>query len=326
MNHQIVKALIGTLAITTLGISSNITANAKTNSNVNSSKDSNIMSFVNTNYYVDNTPVSQFVAKQNIPAKVDGSGQSQVIKSGTIMTVQSKNNDGASVVSIPNQTERLVVQNIDAVSYSNGTYNYTKKDYQKLKQAGNKWGQGLSQKAVKAVGDYTDSGYTAMNGYLRNPQAKVSKQTINQTNLVQNSLKQFNLTKPITLYRGTSNKGYEIALNHQPSQIGAVYQDKGMGSTSISQSIANQFQSDVMLKINLPAGQYGAYIESLSKNPSEKEFLLNPNLKFVVTRIQEVEYQRNISNTQWAKGQKAKTSTLDRNGSYKLITLTPVNE
>ncbi|MCE6013345.1 ADP-ribosyltransferase, partial [Levilactobacillus brevis] len=172
---------------------------------------------------------------------------------------------------------------------------------------------------------YTGDGYEKINGYLRN--GKGQKKVVKKAQLVQKGISKFKLRYNTTVYRGISNKGLKLSLNNRGLSVGSIYQDKAFSSTSLSKQVALGFSSQCLLRINIPAGVHGAYIDPISKNKGEKEYLLKEGQKLIVTKIQNASYTEAtkiylIKN----KGSKVVQHTTNNvKGNYKLITLNLLN-
>ncbi|WP_143461388.1 ADP-ribosyltransferase [Levilactobacillus enshiensis] len=266
----------------------------------------------------------QLVTNQAVKAFVmtDANTQSAttvIVPKNTALTIVQKQATG-DVVKVAGSDQQLFVNIPAQVTYSNRAIKLTQADYQRLVKQSKAWAGKLSAKQVKVVGDYTGDAYEQMNAALRNPAKQASKKTQRRVQSLQTSLKTFKLTKPLTVYRGTSKLGLKLSVGKQAVKPGVVYQDAAFSSTSLNTTIAKRFASKVILKINLPVGYHGAYIDPLSVNKGEKEYLLNPGAKLVVTKIQTV--KSHTTEHLYVKTKKhATTHTEHANYTYQLVTL-----
>ncbi|UQS84648.1 ADP-ribosyltransferase [Apilactobacillus apisilvae] len=327
MKRASLITLLSTLAIG-FTITSGQVANAKQKNNTN---------YVSTvtnkesNFNTSDAPVTQRVANQDLTVNEQNSSNQVTIKKGTVMTIKDGNN---RLVTIPGNSATLEVNNINSVSYPNKSYYYSKKDYDNLYAEGAKWSKGLSKTQYKAVGDYSLSGYNNDNTYLRTGKSKKITKTKAEVKNIQAALKKFNLKKPMTVYRGLNGVGYSKGLNGQKNQVGSVYSDAAFQSTSVDQSAAVKFlnsseknaNNNILIKLNVPAGYHGAYINSISKSKNEKEYLLNSGKKMVITRIQTVNANVKYNSYQQKNSDKVKNSSkTNEKFNYKLVTMNLVD-
>lgn len=250
----------------------------------------------------------------------DGSTPESVsIPKNTAFTIVKKTSAG-TLIKVPGSQQTLLVAKTQGVVYSNKAIKLTKKDYQQLVKRSKAWAGKLSKRQLKAIGNYTGDGSDELNNALRYPNRKTTKKTRQQVKDLAASLKTFKLTHPMTVYRGTSNKIVKLSLHHATLKPGAVYADPGFASTSTSHKVATSFTSQVLLKITFPKGYHGAYLDPISTFQGEKEYLLNPNTKLVVTKVQKVTGTQSLHMTE-VKGKKTTTHNAHQKLHYKLITL-----
>lgn len=318
--------IISTFAVSLI-ITSGQLANAKQKKNDN----------IYTNFEKDakfntsDTPITQRVASRNLVLNEQNSSNQVQIKKGTVMSIKDGNNN---LITIPGNSAVLEIKNINSVSYPNKSYYYSKKDYSNLKSQGSKWAKSLSKEQYKAIGDYSLSGYINDNTYLRTGKSKKINKTKKEVNNIKDSLAKFDLKKPMTVYRGLNGTGFSKGLDGQPVQVGSVYSDKAFQSTSIDQNAALDFlnsseknpNNNILIKLNVPSGNNGAYINSISKSKNEKEYLLNSGKKLIITRIQNVNVNVKYTSYQQKKSEKVKNShSLSEKYNYKLITMNLVS-
>ena len=106
---------------------------------------------------------------------------------------------------------------------------------------------------------------------------------------ISGALKACSTPDDIMTYRGIKDVSY-LFPNTKAIQVGHVVKEKGFFSTSLNETKANDFTSGgtvpCKLKIRVPAGTQGAYVNAanLSPYPEEREFLIphgNANYKIV---------------------------------------------
>ncbi|WP_288638738.1 ADP-ribosyltransferase [uncultured Lentilactobacillus sp.] len=248
-------------------------------------------------------------------------------KNVVLTVVKRMPNENGYLVSVPGSSENFFINNINDYTYSTKTIKLTKNGQKKLLKDSFKWSKTLNKKEIKALQYYTGNGYVNINTALRNPNENITKKINQKINLIKYSIGTFELSSPLTVYRGVSLEGLRQSLSGVKTIAdGDQYQDHAFSSTSINKMIAVGFSSKVILKINLPAGYHGAYIDPISENKGEKEYLLKNNTKLITTKIQKVK-THTISTMGFIKtntkgkviSQKIKKH--NSNGAYWLITL-----
>ncbi|WP_203640251.1 ADP-ribosyltransferase [Levilactobacillus andaensis] len=315
----------GFFVVASLGLAlfSGVAATTTTASAKKSSKPTFVMITSETNSSTSRG-TQQLVTNQDVKALVmtDANTQSAetvVVPKNTALTVLQKQASG-DVVKVAGSDQQLFVNGPAQVTYSNKAVKLTKTDYQRLVKQSKAWAGKLSAKQVKVVGDYTGDAYEQMNAALRNPNKQASKKTQRRVQSLRTSLKSFKLTKPLTVYRGTSKTGLKLSVGKKTVKPSAVYQDAAFSSTSLNTTIAKSFASKVILKINLPVGYHGAYIDPISVNKGEKEYLLNPGAKLVVTKVQTV--KSHTTEHLYMKTKKHTTTHTEHESyTYQLVTL-----
>lgn len=168
--------------------------------------------------------------------------------------------------------------------YSNKTTTLSVNQQIKMYHLGQAWHKSLTINQTKALVAYTGAEYSIINGSLRgtnNPTKKVTTQIKN----IDQGLAKFKLPYNFTVWRGTSLTNVKASLGNKPLKIGVVFNDKGYMSTSLLKSVANNFKSDALLKIQVPKGLHGADLAALSNFKEEDEYLINHNTKLIVTGI-----------------------------------------
>lgn len=319
--------------LSTLAIGFTITSGQVANAKQKKDNTNYVYTYYNksANYNTENTPITQRVASRDFIANDENTSNQIKINKGTVMTIKDGHNN---LFTIPGHNSNLEIDNVNSVSYPNKNYYYSQKDYKNLYAEGSKWAKSLSKNQYKAIGDYTFSGYENINNYLRTGKAKKIVHTKKEVKNIQAALRKFKLKKPMTVYRGLNGTGYYKGLNGQPNQVGSIYSDKAFQSTSIDQNAAIGFlntneknpNNNILIKLNISPGNNGAYVNSISKNKYEKEYLLNSNKKLVITRIQNVNADVRYTSYQQKNSNKIKNvNKTNEKYNYKLVTMNLVD-
>jgi len=174
-----------------------------------------------------------------------------------------------------------------------GTSSMTGKDSAELhnKQFG-EWAKGASEKDIDAIAVYTGGSFSDMNDGLRGKQKMDSDNKQKIKDLDGAFQRAPELAEPMTVYRGGGD--FENMLGSDPeSFIGKTLTDKGFGSTSTMQNVADGFAN------NVDSGQTGRFEISLPKGTKalspdvalgheslhQHEVVLNRNSKYKVTGV-----------------------------------------
>lgn len=142
-----------------------------------------------------------------------------------------------------------------------------------------------------AISSYSRTGYTDINNYLRF--GTVPKQ-MPKSKMLQyvddlNALLDANpLQEEIFVKRGINTRALNQMLGTETitdaSAVGKVITDKGFMSTTPYKM--GGFGGNTQLFIKCPKGTKGTYIADWCANPAEKEFLIAPNQKMIVRKIE----------------------------------------
>lgn len=321
MIRQLALPLFIIGGIFTVGIK-NVEASALSSSNY-------IVSMTTRNNYIHDSKYQYLVTREKVVAyKAVGKTPnytSSVSIAKNIPLIVKQTVDGGHIVTEPQSSDRLFLSNNKKFVYSNSVKPLSKKQIKVLNNDSSTWSSKIGKSSVKAIGYYTGNGYEKINGYLRSGtgQKKVSK----KSQLIQKSISKFRLRYDATVYRGISSKGLKLSLSNQRLTVGSIYQDKAFSSTSLSKQIALGFSSQYILRINIPGGFHGAYIDPISENKGEKEYLLKEGQKLIVTKIQNISYTE-ATKMYLIKKKGAKITQHTSNtakGNYKLVTLNLLN-
>ncbi|MBW1606037.1 ADP-ribosyltransferase [Lactobacillus sp. Sy-1] len=313
------SAIIIGIILSGLGFS---TSQAHASDNFNQS----LVEYNNTSSYVTDLSSNTWALSQSVQGYPLGAGKLPDYRNGVTLpqfmtgSIVKRYLNGYLVL-FANQNQPLYVQDFKRFTYSFHSSNVNKSKYQQLLKIEKKWKKTLSKQQVKAIGNYTNNGYTSINQHLRYPEKAVSNSVKKQTELVNSAIMKFKTPFKMTIYRGINEAGLKASINNRPLKVGRIYQDAAFSSSSISHKIATGFQSSILLKINVPAGYHGAYIAPISINSPEKEFLLQPNAQLVISKIQKVttyfSMHGKVGTASHAKKIKAKPTKI----KYKLITM-----
>ena len=142
-----------------------------------------------------------------------------------------------------------------------------------------------------AISSYSRTGYTDINNYLRfgNVPKQMPKSQMLQYVDDLNALLDANpLKEEIFVKRGINTRALEQMLGTETitdaSAVGKVITDKGFMSTTPYKM--GGFGGNTQLFIKCPKGTKGTYIADWCANPAEKEFLIAPNQKMIVRKIE----------------------------------------
>jgi hypothetical protein len=142
-----------------------------------------------------------------------------------------------------------------------------------------------------AISSYSRTGYTDINNYLRfgNVPKQMPKSQMLQYVDDLNALLDANpLQEEIFVKRGINTRALEQMLGTETitdaSAVGKMITDKGFMSTTPYKM--GGFGGNTQLFIKCPKGTKGTYIADWCANPAEKEFLIAPNQKMIVRKIE----------------------------------------
>lgn len=262
---------------------------------------------------------TQVVTDREVIARSATTDEAVLIPKNTALTIMS-HRDGHAKVAVGDSNQPLWVANLAAVTYSTQKITISKKAKKKLNRHSLKWAKTFSKRQRKVIGVYTGEGSDAINNALRTPKKRTTAKTRQRVKDLRTALQTFKLKQPMTVYRGTSDWIVNLSLGGKTLKPGAVYQDPGFASTTLSKTVGTDFMSEDLLKINMPAGYHGAYLDPISSYNGEDEYLLNPNTKLIVTKIQKVTIKGRLKVSLKSGKHKIKT-TIREDQRYRLITM-----
>lgn len=142
-----------------------------------------------------------------------------------------------------------------------------------------------------AISSYSRTGYTDINNYLRFgtvPKQMPKSQMLQYVDDLNALLDANPLQEEIFVKRGINTRALEQMLGTETitdaSAVGKVITDKGFMSTTPYKM--GGFGGNTQLFIKCPKGTKGTYIADWCANPAEKEFLIAPNQKMIVRKIE----------------------------------------
>jgi len=165
------------------------------------------------------------------------------------------------------------------------TYNamdmYQKADY--LTEKYGAWAASLTDGEKSAIHTYTSGKFDRMNKALRTDSVEASGWG-NEIKACGAALMRGKTPHAMTVTRGVSGSSQAMAAlweiaTHQENR-GKTFTDKGFGSTEVSGIFT--YGGSFRLTIHLPKGAPGGYVDSISANQGEREFLLPPYCHFII--------------------------------------------
>lgn len=149
------------------------------------------------------------------------------------------------------------------------------------------WANELTTEERKAIRKYSYNSidgkqnrfFERLNAMLRGAYNKSNNaMLVRYANIISGALKKHRLSFPIVCYRG---------VDVDPTgdvEIGTVFSFRQFVSTSVVRRKA--LSKEYLLVISVPAGTCGAYIENISAFPWQREFLIDKECNYCITRRQ----------------------------------------
>lgn len=139
-----------------------------------------------------------------------------------------------------------------------------------------------------ALKEYTLSDYEELNAYLRGqklqpPAIARAKQALAPLDTIM-AKDDFVVDRPLILHRGLSNPDDYLVRTDAAKLVGATFTDGAFVSTTTGK-VDPYFATKATVEIHIPAGVRGVYVDSLSGNAGEREFLLNRGIAFDVVKV-----------------------------------------
>ncbi|MCT3400771.1 ADP-ribosyltransferase [Lentilactobacillus hilgardii] len=290
----------------------------------------NQTTYVRTNYYAHAVNVGKQQLVTNKSARLYSIANGRVdddhwvsVTKNSVLTVKDKlTSRNGYVVTIPGNKNQFAFINPTKYVYSTAGIKNNPEKINQLTVSSKKWAKKLSKGQVKAIRYYTNNGYGKINTALRQPDDAASAKVKTSIKSISTGIQAFHLDQPTTVYRGISKEGLAKSLGSHSLKVGRQYHDPAYSSCTLSQMIALGFSKQhVVLKINLPTGYHGAYIDPVSTNVGEKEYLLDSGTKLMVTKVQQAKSTVHTVTTIKKKGKQTKKQVSNVKTNYRLVTL-----
>jgi SPP1 gp7 family putative phage head morphogenesis protein len=176
-------------------------------------------------------------------------------------------------------------------------------DYEKAEKVLSKdatpWVQSLTEDQHGAIDAYTGDIYTELNAWLRSGMEYEDDWLESLTADIDSALAGFTLSQDISVLRGTSTevlKELGVAID---KAVGKTLWDPAYLSSTIAKSVAGEFADmavynsggqRVFLQFDIPAGEgRGAFVDSISANSGELEFLIRRDAQFEVYAVDKLD-------------------------------------
>ena len=164
------------------------------------------------------------------------------------------------------------------------------------------WEKSINSHELVDIRDYTGTDYyETMNNFLRgtlnlDDDVQFKTEIENKVKRLDQALSRFTTSEQYTVYRGTYSRHGVEKLRIGESFI----LDKGFASTSFSEDIAEDFSGGdgcVLYRIRIPKGKsIGGYVDQMSMQKGEEEFLFKPNTS---VRLLKIDKKERSYGTQW---------------------------
>lgn len=163
---------------------------------------------------------------------------------------------------------------------------------------GVRWSNGLNEREIEAIRQYTLSSYSGVNSYLRGDLRFDTRDIREIVEQVHSALQKASTPTGIEVFRGTDIDGLIGMIpnfNHRSSWIekgenlksliGTELESSSFLSTSL-ESPLSQYVKGVKYHILVPKGSQAASLESLSvQGKEEREFLIDKGARFILSEI-----------------------------------------
>ena len=192
--------------------------------------------------------------------------------------------------------EKTVKTNDNVVNYIQPQYNYLDKDkaIKIISKDAKKWEKNLFPMEKESVRQYTKNTFKDINNYLRGkPSAKYSPEHLQEiVDNIDKAISKFDLKEDISVIRGISTVTLKKKMGFKKIEniVGKTYTSKGFESSTFDINIAHKFSGSakfddggerLYIQFDIPKGKgHGAYVDLISENKGESEFLINRNTSF----------------------------------------------
>lgn len=145
-----------------------------------------------------------------------------------------------------------------------------------------------SVRESKSIRKYTTEHYAVLNGGLRYTDRQLSDTDWLYINAIDSAMERSTIKQPITLHRVTGSDAFG-GITDLTKLAGRQFDDKGFLSTAIvPDTFMGNNGSDVIMRINVPAGSNALWVDPMSDAMGEMEVLLPRNSRFDIKTVEEV--------------------------------------
>lgn len=138
------------------------------------------------------------------------------------------------------------------------------------------WAGGLASYEKTAIRQYQANDYIKINRTLREGTLLSATGVIpDQVQAITAALDRAVVPEAVIAYRGLSSK-----FKAKDVAVGQLFTDHGFMSTSLNVESSEQLSSGMMLRIKVPKGTKGAYLDSFFRNLGEHELLIQRGSSF----------------------------------------------
>lgn len=191
-----------------------------------------------------------------------------------------------------NVIDRLVQSFKSNYSKSDWVDSLQKNNLRTMREWCNDWLQKITEEEERGVRIYTGSTYQSMNAYLRGIKTAedVGERIVEYVDWCASALEKASTPRDMIVRRGDNynmlkDLGVDFSKGNLENIKGSLVESKAFLSTSPDPR--GGFDKDIEYVIKVPKGSQGMYVDSISQNEGEEEFLLNRGGKFIV---EDVEY------------------------------------
>ena len=142
-----------------------------------------------------------------------------------------------------------------------------------------------TREEANALTTYTGGSYSTINGALRQGGTNATARHM------QSGMRP--MPRDMLVHRGCNFQQFNLGSYEQALQlVGKEVTEKGFLSTSAGGTPA--FSGSVLVDVEIPAGTYGAYVQSISHYYNEKEFVVAAGTRYKVLSVRKEGYQTRI--------------------------------
>lgn len=188
--------------------------------------------------------------------------------------------------------DRLVQSFKSNYSKSDWVDSLQKNNLRTMRKWCNDWLQKITEEEERGVKMYTGSTYQSMNAYLKGIKTAedVGERIVKYVDWCASALEKASTPRDMIVRRGDNynmlkDLGIDFSKGNLENIKGSMVESKAFLSTSPDPR--GGFGRDIEYVVKVPKGSQGMYVDSISQNEGEKEFLLNRGGRFI---IEDVEY------------------------------------